>query len=441
MKKIFNLVLVLVATLVVIGIASGTQAAQTKRIDFANVVKPKTTITVWVDDEDGEYMKEIVKAFNVKYPSINIDFTHKGSVDSREALKTFGPSGNGCDVFQFPHDQLATAIKEDLVYSLSNELKDELALTLNQTALDIATVSYDETTKSFTTGAGAVRKLFAVPMSVESVFLYYNKDLVTEQQASSFTTFENIEIAAKTWQTKNPGSYYLGTTTHWADSYFVQFALSADGGDGWRPFGVNGNDKTSVGYANTVNQLTWMTNHLKPITTGSGNHDSISGGSLFEQGKMPLVLGGPWNVEAFNAAEGLNFGAIEIPTIAGQQTKSYTGAIMAAVYKKTTHPEEATKFVKFLASEEAMALQYEYKTKLPALKETLFPENVKSDEILMVMANQLTHTYPMPTIPSVTNYWGPGETMIKSVWNEGTAPATAVGVAEAGYASLEGLGQ
>ena len=410
-------------------------------IDFANLVKPKTTITVWLDDEKGEYSAELISEFNKIYPDINVDFTHKGSVDSREALKTYGPSGNGCDVFQFPHDQLASAIKEDLVYTLSDDLKDELAKTLDPTALDIATVSYNEATKSFETGAGSSEKLFAVPMSVESVFIFYNKDLVTEEQAESFKTFSAIESAATAWQEKNDG-YYLGTTSHWADAYFSQFALSVDGSDnGWRPFGTNGNDKSSVGYANTTSQLAWMTEHLKPITTGIGNADSVDGGAKFEAGTLPLVLGGPWNIEAFNKAEGLNYGAIETPSINGKESKSYTGAIMAAVYKKSKHPEEASKFVEFLASEKAMEIQYKYKGKLPALKSDLYPAEVLDDDILMVMAAQLSHTFPMPTIPSVNSYWGPAQKMIEQVWNDGVDPATAAATAETSYASNEGLEQ
>jgi arabinogalactan oligomer / maltooligosaccharide transport system substrate-binding protein len=45
----------------------------------------------------------------------------------------------------------------------------------------------------------------------------------------------------------------------------------------------------------------------------------------------------------------------------------------------------------------------------------------------------------MPTIPQVTYYWGPGETMIKEVWNVGKEISTATKEAEASYRTLSGL--
>ena len=57
----------------------------------------------------------------------------------------------------------------------------------------------------------------------------------------------------------------------------------------------------------------------------------------------------------------------------------------------------------------------------------------------MDVSQQLENSIPMPTIPSVQNYWGPGESMVKAVWNDGVAIDKAVKDAEDGYRALEGL--
>ena len=115
--------------------------------------------------------------------------------------------------------------------------------------------------------------------------------------------------------------------------------------------------------------------------------------------------------------------------------------MMAAVYKYSENKEAAIKFVEFLNSDVAMALQYEYKTKLPALKTDLLAniEGVADDEKLMAMAVQLQTSIPMPTIPQVTYYWGPGETMLQAVWNNNVVPLTAAQQAEQSYQVLAGL--
>lgn len=49
------------------------------------------------------------------------------------------------------------------------------------------------------------------------------------------------------------------------------------------------------------------------------------------------------------------------------------------------------------------------------------------------MAEQLKTSIPMPTIPQVTYYWGPGETMLIDVWNNGIDPTVAAQTAETSY--------
>ena len=41
----------------------------------------------------------------------------------------------------------------------------------------------------------------------------------------------------------------------------------------------------------------------------------------------------------------------------------------------------------------------------------------------------------MPTIPAVTYYWGPGETMVKNIWNSNASITEQQGVAEDSYAA------
>ena len=89
-----------------------------------------------------------------------------------------------------------------------------------------------------------------------------------------------------------------------------------------------------------------------------------------------------------------------------------------------------------------MKLMYEMKGKLPALTPDLIAtiEGVADDPLMMAMAQQLETSIPMPTIPDVQYYWGPGESMIISIWNTDKTSAAAAAEAEAGYRALAGLG-
>jgi len=450
MKKILTLFIVLasVFTLVACGGDDPTDptdpvANNGERIDFGDIFVPSSKIRVWMDDENGEYMAAVIEEFNKVYPNIIVEFQHMGSVDARELLKTFGPSGNGADVFQFPHDQLAQAVLEDLVLPLPSALQDALDGRSAPLGLQIATLSYDETNNSFDpTSANAVESLYAVPISLESIGLFYNKDLVT----TPATTMEDLIAEAKIWNAEpmsdtdtrtraEAGLFYLGTSSHFADSYFMQPFYSAFD---FTPFGPTLDDPSAVGFADTVEALTWMRDELKPITTGDSDHNSVSGGTNFENGDIPYVIAGPWNHEAYTEA-GLNYGVAPMPTIevdgVAKAMNTYAGAQLAAVYKYSNNTEDASKFVEFLTTDIAMELMYEYKTKLPALDNSLLStiEGVSTDDNLLQMANQLLTSVPMPTIPQVTYYWGPGETMIIDVWNNDVDPVIAAADAETSY--------
>jgi arabinogalactan oligomer / maltooligosaccharide transport system substrate-binding protein len=294
-----------------------------------------------------------------------------------------------------------------------------------------------------------LKDLYAVPMSIESIGLFYNTDLVETPAA----TFEELFAAADVWNATvqdgqtgpqlnaQRGLYYLATSSHWADSYFNQPIYSAFG---FYPFGPNLNDPSAVGFANAEAALTWMVNELKPRVTGTGAHNSVTGGANFENGLIPYIIGGPWNHEAYRR-QGINYQVAQMPSInvdgVDTPTRTFAGAMMAAVYKYSKNTEDAIKFVEFLNSDIAMQLQYEMKGKFPALQASLLDNipGLSEDQLLMQMAVQLETSVPMPTIPQVTYYWGPGETMIQDVWNNNIAPSEAVVTAEASYRARVGL--
>lgn len=448
MKKTFTSILMIMFVLFVVACTPKAKNDGAE-YDFSEIYKEKQTITVWIDDQNGEYMQAVIAEFNKTDAGkdIIVQHQHMGTVDARERLKTFGLTGNGADIFQFPHDHLASAILEDLVYALPSSVATRVAERAHPLGMDIATLLYDESTGVFGPGANAQENVYAVPMSLEAIGLYYNKDLVSTPAA----TMEELLAAAATWnaalasdgsgQTNaQKGWYYLGTSSHWADSYFMQTFYSALG---FQPFGENLDDPSAVGFADAVAALTWFRDKLKPATTGNNNHNSVGAGANFVAGNIPYIIAGPWNIEEYAGTEGLNFGIAPLPSVGGVQGAPFAGAQMAAIYKYSNNKEAATAFLEFLMTDKAMELQLKMKNKLPALKPELLPniDGFSTDPYLPAISLQLESAIPMPTIPAVQYYWGPGESMIISVWNNpATVISEAVVAAENAYRAQAGLG-
>lgn len=432
MKKLITVFLSFVALFTLVAC---TPALEPDVVDFSLSQEKVTTITVWLDDSEGLFMADLIPAFNAVYPNIEVQFQHMGALDSRDRLKTYGVSGNGADVFMFPHDHLSQAILEDLVYPLPDELFQSLDETILDVAMDIATAGTRNTDNP---------TLYAVPISIESVFIMYNKQLITEEEIADLQSWQDIIDYSPVYAAAHEGKQLLTTNSHWADNYFLQEIYSAFG---WRPFGADGTDPTQVGFEsdNLLNALTWVTTELKPVVTGNNAYNSVST-SYFEQGSAALILTGPWAITGFEDKLGAeNLGAMEMPSFEGIEGATYTpstyaGSQMVAVYKYSANKEAAIAFVEFLATVEAQNILYKTSNDCPALKDLSGIEGIDTDVYMQVMINQLKTSIPMPTIAEVAYYWPAAETMVRNIWDSGNDIATEQLKAEASYLASKALG-
>jgi len=433
MKKLVSIVLAFIALFT---LAACTPELSDIIVDFSQSQKEATTITVWLDDTDGEFAAEVIPAFNEIYPDIIVEFQHMGALDSRDRLKTYGLAGLGADVFMFPHDHLSLAMLEDLVYTLPDELYEELDGKILDVALDIATAGTRGTTDV---------KLYAVPISIESVFMMYNKTMITAEEVAALETWTDLIDAAELYATENPGKQLLTTNSHWADNYFNQTIYSAFG---WRPHGVDGMDPVAVGFEseNLLNALTWLTTELKPVVTGNNAYNSAST-TMFEQGAAAMIIAGPWAIRSLQSAIGEeNLGAAVLPSFEGitgttdNTPSTFAGSQMVAVYQYSPNKEAAIKFVEFLATETAQEILYTTSNDCPALIDLTNITGIGDDPFMTVMLEQLATSIPMPTIAEVTYYWAAAETMVRNIWDNAADIETEQKKAEASYLASKALG-
>ncbi len=434
MKKLLTIFLSVFALFALVSCA---EELQPDIIDFSQSQVENEIITVWLDDTDGLFTDEVIPAFNEVYPDIEVQFQHMGALDARDRLKTYGVSGNGSDVFMFPHDHLSLAILEDLVYELPDELYDELNETMLDVAMDIATAGTRGTDNT---------TLYAVPLSIESIFVMYNKNLITDEEVAALETWQDVIEYAAVWEAANEGKQLLTTNSHWADNYYNQAIYSAFG---WRPHGTDGTDGTQVGFEdeNLTNALSWMYDNLKPIVTGNDSHDSY-GTTPFEQGSAAMIIAGPWSITTFEEKMddlGSELGATAVWQFAEDTpgvtdvTRTFAGSQMVAVYKNSSNKEAAIKFVSFLATETAQNILYQTSNDCPALKDLSNIEGIGTDTYMQVMLEQLETSIPMPTIAEVTYYWAAAETMVINVWNSAADIEVEQKKAEASYLASKAL--
>ena len=102
------------------------------------------------------------------------------------------------------------------------------------------------------------------------------------------------------------------------------------------------------------------------------------------------------------------------------------------------HVAESKQVLEFLASEEGLKILYDVKGSIPALKDNSVIEGVLEDPYVSGILAQAEFSQPMPILPEMSSYWGPVETMYRSVWEGLATPEQAAEKALADYnAALE----
>ena len=277
---------------------------------------------------------------------------------------------------------------------------------------------------------------YGIPLATESIALFYNKTLLEENGFEVATTFEELIEQAKQYNDAAANKFLFRFDA--GNSYTMHpFLTSA----GFELYGPNHDDASQVNLntPEVVKGLTFYQSlkEILPVPYADLNWDSIE--VEFAKGNVPYIITGPWSIaEVRNQNTGFEWGVTTIPTINGVQPETFSGNIIACISAYTQHVAESKQVLEFLASEEGLKILYDVKGSIPALKDNSVIEGVLEDPYVSGILAQAEFSQPMPILPEMSSYWGPVETMYRSVWEGLATPEQAAEKALADYnAALE----
>jgi len=422
-----------------------------------------TQIKVWLDDE--AYATALIAAFEAEYEDIKVEWDNVGAVDTRQRLETYSGSEFAADVVVFPHDHIGAALNSNLLYPFPDSQRTDLETRMVSSAISTATSCYDSANNTAVECDGTFdSELFGAPLSGESVALFYNKTLletIDDTKTYPEATWEEIIASALAYNmVDDPGTTEVNEARSYfrldvGNAYDMHFTATAFGFD---LFGADHLDKTSanLGSQEMIDALTWLNGTLRPALNNynSSTLDGESNRVQFENGDLPYIIDGPWSIQRYTEASIDNngtpddatddtttfeWGVAKIPTINGVQPVTFSGVQIAAVYKGTSEPTAAFKFVEFMTSEAGLAIMYAETGKLPALKDVSVVEGVAADEYLSGISAQLAYSHPMPIIPEMGYFWSNAGSMYSSAWNGTATPEVAAQTAQAGFDAQAGI--
>ncbi|WP_270308926.1 extracellular solute-binding protein [Streptococcus koreensis] len=351
----------------------------------------KNSLTVYVDNGYKSYMEEAAKAFE-KETGTKVDIKTGDALGGLDKLSLDNQSGKAPDVMMAPYDRVG---------GLGND--GQLAeVTLNKDS------KTDKTTESLVTNGG---KVYGAPAVIETLVLYYNKDLLQEAPK----TFGELEELAKDSKYDFAGEEGKNTAflADWTNFYYAYGLLSGNGG---YVFGKNGTDPKDVGLNNqgAIDGIeyakTWYAKWPKGLQDTKGAANFIQ--TQFQEGKTAAIIDGPWKASSLKEAK-VNYGVATIPTLPnGKAYSAFGGGKAWVIPAGANNPEAAQKFVDFLTSTDQQKAFYDKTNEVPANTEAREYAVGKNDELTTAVVKQFENAQPMPNISEMSTVWDPAATML-----------------------------
>ncbi|CQR56362.1 ABC transporter substrate-binding protein [Paenibacillus riograndensis] len=261
------------------------------------------------DGGDGDNMQKLVDEFNKSHPDIKVKNTKLVWAEYYTKLITAVGNGNGPDIGISHTSRLPDLINQGVVTDL-DAVAGEAGVdwtTFNQNLLDATVVD---------------GKHYAVPIDTHPFIMYYNKKLlkeagllgddgkpVLEQSADGFLAF------LKTLKEKLPAKttpFALSNSND--DPYRLWWALYSQ---------LGGNDlvsddlkKAEIDKAKGIQAAEYI---QKLFTEGYIKKNDPDFYKNFQSGTAAIMMTGVWATGTWEATKGLEFGAMPIPKLFGQE--------------------------------------------------------------------------------------------------------------------------
>lgn len=350
------------------------------------------TLEVSVDKGYVKFINEIKEDFE-KENDVTIKITEKDMFDQLDALSLDGPAGKAPDVMMSAYDRLGPLGQQGHLAEVT--LSDD--------------ANFNDTDKQQVTVDG---KFFGAPGVIETLVMYYNKDLVKDAPE----TFADLEELAKDskYDFKGEAGKNTAFLAKWTDFYFAYGLMSGYGGyvfgnDGTDPQDVGLNNKGSVEgieYATDWFQNTWPKGMMDIKAAG----DFVT--SQFTEGKTAAIIDGPWAAANYKET-GLNFGVAKIPTLKnGEEYQAFGGGKAWVVSNYSTKKDMAQKFIDYIVNDKNQETFYNLTQEVPANNNARKTATEENNELTNAVIAQYENAKPMPNIPEMAEVWTGGENLM-----------------------------
>ena len=357
------------------------------------------TVTLWHSWSEGEtpVLVQTIAEFQSRYPGVQFDVLYVPAEKFQAQLESAAAQGKSPTLWFGPAEWGPSLYDAGLVADLSDMVNNDLVQGLNQAA--VGSVQYKNA-------------VIGLPYTIRGVVLYRNRQLIPEAPA----TFDGLVALA---QSAAQGEL-LGADL---ERSFLFSGAHLDG------IGGKLMDEHGAPAFDNAKGLAWIellrSFEKAGLTEFLSDHDL----ELFEAGKAGFIIDGTWNMNAFSQALGAENLAIDPwPAYREGRLSGFVQSDVLFMSSKASGSEQAAalKFMEYFLSPPAQ-LRLTQIDHIPAAS-----AGKVTDALMLQAIAALAGGTTYPSLPQMAAYAAQMDVALKSVFEGGADPASALEAAAKG---------
>lgn len=373
----------------------------------------KVKLEFWntMEGPEARVMPAIIAEFCEANPDIEINEVPIDFYKAREKFKQSVKAGAGPDILRADRFWLSDFVKEDLIEEIKEaEIKAELD--------DMVPVARGVVTHK--------EKYWAVPISVDSLAMFYNRRHLEEKGLRVPDNFDEFSAAVEKLTDHNKGRYgFFIYPNGW---YFEPF-LFGFGGQYFAPDGTLAINSDAA--RKSMEFLLHLKDELKavpPVNLRSNVYQTMI--HSFSSGQVSIIFSGPWAIRSVIGGSAFkddnnNLGISQLP--AGPHgTFSPTGCQTLVIAQGSKNRAAALKFALHMFSFETQKRLSMVNFGMPARRTVFAAPELKKDPYLQTFIRQLQMSRKIDNMPMRGEIYAPLGEKLKKVLNGDLTPEYAL---------------
>jgi len=348
----------------------------------------KGEVTLWhaysTGSSEESTLTQIVAAVTKKNPDLKLNVLQVPFDKIFDKYKTEVASGAGPDMFVAPNDDLGNLARGKLILDVTKQLDGKLG--------DFASNSVE--------GMKVDGKLYGVPESAKAVALYYNKSMIDKAP----TTTDELLAAVKGGKSLN---LFIGAYHDYG--FFGSFGGKL----------LDDSQKCVLDTTGGADAMQYLLDLKKAGAVLEADYGKFE--TPFRQGKVAMMVNGPWALGDYKKDLGDKLGVIAMPSGAKGKSSPFNGIDGFYVNPNVKNVDLVVATALELVSKESSQMYTDGAGHVPIRKDV-----TSADPLVAAFAKASADGFPRPQSKEFGNYWDPFGNMFTKVLEGKSTPADGV---------------